>query len=148
MSGANTFTDASVERIRNVVQTVEGQVLDLRGPRRRRPTPAAASRVFARITGGGENGQYEADQVMSSGQTIAETDGGLRWGFGVLPALTELNRSPNVPVDRFVRVYNAGTSWVFLQASPFPPGGERHMPLTKASDDDGDVHWDWLRAHE
>ena len=114
----------------------------------RRDVRASQVVVFARITGGGADGGYEAEQVTTSGETIAEADGGLRWGFGELPALTELNRRTNVPFDLFVRVYPATTSWVFLEPSPFPPGGLRHMPLTKASDDDGDVHWDWLRAHE
>lgn len=51
-------------------------------------------------------------------------------------------------IDDYIEFVKTSETRVVVKIKPFPNGGQIYQVLQKASGEDNDVCWDWLRAHE
>jgi len=96
-----------------------------------------------------DNWPASADVVKSA--PAASGGGGTTYTFAksVLLTGTEVTLVNDAVAPGNSKYYGTDSSGVkgFHTASSTPAGGDKYMVLQKASGDDGDVVWDWVRAH-
>lgn len=128
MTDVNTFDTRSVERISNVVRSVEGTRRDLTGqPGRRKPTIQGT--ILAEITASGATaGFYKAKQKVWDGSAFIDFPLGRLWNGTSLPEVFDVNGTTGIADGTIVFLTRIGDTaggfqWVIISnvgTSTFP----------------------------